>query len=85
MIRVCYPKYEVACYDAFVQGSRRLTGLRGMIVIHNNLMIDKNYCDDSDGDGDGDGNDGDDGDDDDEGYKNALHEGEEELKSQAIP
>ena len=64
MIRVCYPKYEVACYDAFVQGSRRLTGLRGIIVIHNNLMIDQNYCDD--GDGDGDGNDGDDEDDDDE-------------------
>ena len=41
-------------------------------------MIDQNYCDDGDGDGDGDGNDGDDGDDDDEGYKNALHEGEED-------
>ena len=39
-------------------------------------MIDQNYCDD--GNGDGDGNDGDDEDDDDEGYKNALHEGEED-------
>ena len=62
MIRICYPKYEVACYDAFVQGSCPLAGLRGLIVIFS-LMIDQNDF----GDGSNDGND-DDADGGDEGF-----------------
>ena len=62
MIRICYPEYEVACYDAFVQGSCPLAGLRGLIVIFS-LMIDQNDF----GDGSNDGND-DDADGGDEGF-----------------
>ena len=67
MTRIFYPKDEVACNDAFVQGSCRLTRLRGLSVI-NKPHYNDNDCDGDDYDDDDDDDD-DDGDDDDASEK----------------